>query len=1392
MARFKRLAVRKNIKKRAVSLLLSATVLVSSIVFFGDNNMKSVEAKDSRAYMEYIIDRMVNGMQDKLNILEIVPDDSQGVLKYYFGDDDVKIAMENNQAKLEQYYKNNKGGTYTFTTNDGLGEWYTINGDYISRFGVGIRQNILTNKYEVRCPELFYDEVVPNYQDILWGNVEVQTLSPNDVTVEDVKKADLIFIGNYSEEREKAIQFYNDYIGSNENPYYTKEGAPSSSKSYDTYKKVVDEEGVESYIPRDMSWDVCKALIECNTKGRELELPGEAANVTVKTPVILEHELEKLNANTNLYKTALLIGMNLGDNYDVLLDNISTTYIENGVETNYVNEFGVVTPAIDHTGAKTFTKDSLIEWKQGDNESNPIIKLFNNFETKLQYTGENPENYAKPLAQTFLKDDFCVISYNTAFLYTGKDHNHNQGGNRGYTERIGNTATTTDILRYLFGNKNGQSKTFSYPKIRILEIEPCNSFYYDTFEKVKALGERLLMAGTENWTKNNYKNYLDVTCVSTNALNSMTTDLVSDYEMIIIGDNIELLTKDNAGNTIYNDRNLNGYIYLQFGDLMKVGTAYLGFMPTDYVEFKNGDTSGMVKLNASSEYLWTDYVFDALKEEHGDGKYYALRNMYKYYVPNNYKSYDPSNGELFLNYSLGNVRLPDNDITDITKKKLETFVKSGKAVITADCIYNCDYRKVYSTSDMYDYAKTLTQTDASGKKIYSNVIRQNRIGGAVLYRYGNSPKIQMIVKPVEPQYTGDVISTFGDRKLKYVFDVNGQVGKTYKIKLYIDKNNDGVYKELSSGEVEDRNELFFADNLTFTANTMRYTINSGLSDNYVGMLSWKIKVIELDEEGRETANSVSEIGYSAIKNEEMEDIYVLQILPNGANNLNMSTEINGTFQNLLKDVQTQVGYDIHITAITANEYVNKFKKVYNVDNSYKKGQDLNTEKDKLRSYDMVVIGFADMYGSSDIDNTNGALDNILDFMDAGKSVLFTHDTMSWRASGNYMSTDESGNSRIPISSTHETYSDGNYAYVNWASFAYNLTIKMRSKVGMDKYGISLVEADRTGIEKPEYDNSVGKPNYATASADGRYYVEELQGLNSWTVYRGSFLKSYRSDYGYENKNLYSIKPFNESDIQYDKMWVTTQVEQLNKGSVTMYPYKIKENLPVATTHGQYFELDMEDEDIVVWYTLAHCGTNNSKYYKLTSKDGGNNYYIYSKNNITYSGAGHENMGSIPELKLFVNTIVKAISGGNNAPVVKIVNGSKGDGGIYYAFTESVGSSASYELDIKATDADLISLAAANGNINNVGTFKVAELYWIRPDGTEKLIKSFDSADPLRNGIVRRLTLGETNLTPDELAIIQNDVENNRPAKFRIYVEDTLKAFDQIKVYLIQRDLFNLN
>ena len=1030
----------------------------------------------------------------------------------------------------------------------------------------------------------------------------------------------------------------------------------------------------------------------------------------------------------------------------------------------------------------------------------------------------------------------------------------------GVKTRTGGAGSFSDVSKFLLGCKSKQVSWYNYgenKKVRVLEIQPSNSFNYSKFENIKALGEKLLIQGADSWTSSNYTKYIDVTCVTTNALNGMTNDLVADYDVIIIGDDTGILNVDENGKTIYNDRNLNGYVYLAYGDLFKVASNALGLLPSEYETTRYGNTftykygnnqekkATLVPLKGNA-YNYTEYVYSSLIKN-GENKTYVTKIMQDVYQG---KSYNDATGEFYTGegYSLGNVRGADNDITDKTKEKLIKYAKSGKTIILSENLYNLDVYTVYPTSDLYAYCQMLGEKDANGNRVYS-VYLDTYISGAVNQRYTNNPTVTFLkdengeeYKPKSPTYDskGRVKSDgYGSRDMYFKFEITGQAGATYKVKLFVDKNNDGVYKEIHEG-ILDKNELYYSDKtkLPSDANTTVCEIKSTLSDNFVGMLAWKIDVIQLDAKGEETSYSTSVKGYSAIKNETPKTINILQIThadsivytytENGQKKtvnpvtLNMKTDTE--FNKLLsKKIQTELGYNIIIDVVDSKTYENKFKS----SSKYRLGQDIGTSRDQLKAYDMVVIGFADLFGSygdyrnqgepvsSDISNKNGALDNIKDFIDMGKAVLFTHDTISWRATPNYVV--NGVNSGLFMFQTTLLRENGSLAQQNgntqsqmdyfkryeetfYDDFAHNITVALRNQVGLDKYGITLNTSDRDDNEKPIYAEGLA-PKYAGNNRE----VQELHGFTPWFIYRNNFVLAYHSDYtGSTTNTVYSLIPFNDKDVDTfkhdrNKPWTTTQVVQLNEGCVTQYPYIIDEEIEVANTHAQYYSVNMEDEDVVVWYTLSGDGTSPSKFYEKTEKDAENNYYIYSKGNITYSGAGHSTLSDVNidmERKLFVNTLIKAIAGGNNTPVLTIVNGAFTSTG-YTVYVNSANVAADYEIHILGKDADLVSLEAADGNTENVGTFKTADVYWIKPDGTEKLIYSYTSTNPLRNGIKSELRLGATNLTATELSTIETlvegvDGEGATSAKFVVEISDWLGATAKVNVDLVKRDLFLLD
>ncbi len=124
---------------------------------------------------------------------------------------------------------------------------------------------------------------------------------------------------------------------------------------------------------------------------------------------------------------------------------------------------------------------------------------------------------------------------------------------------------------------------------------------------------------------------------------------------------------------------------------------------------------------------------------------------------------------------------------------------------------------------------------------------------------------------------------------------------------------------------------------------------------------------------------------------------------------------------------------------------------------------------------------------------------------------------------------------------------------------------------------------------------------------------------------------------------------------------STAVQNVNDGLLTRFPFNLltdsggKARTPkVASTHDQYFMLDLEDPDVVPWYNITGGSGSNIR----DPDDSYNHYYTYSKGNVTYSGTGHNftnGASTFPEWEqqLFVNTMYRAYMGSNHKPDLNV-------------------------------------------------------------------------------------------------------------------------------------------
>lgn len=222
------------------------------------------------------------------------------------------------------------------------------------------------------------------------------------------------------------------------------------------------------------------------------------------------------------------------------------------------------------------------------------------------------------------------------------------------------------------------------------------------------------------------------------------------------------------------------------------------------------------------------------------------------------------------------------------------------------------------------------------------------------------------------------------------------------------------------------------------------------------------------------------------------------------------------------------------------------------------------------------------------------------------------------------------------------------------------------------------------------------------------------------------------------------------------------VDKVNDGQITNYPYKLPDAFPVNNTHGQYFQPNMEADqdgdgtaDITIWYTLGHghgvdpmFETTESKLsdgvYGISPKDGVNHYYIFNSGNVTYTGSGHTDLISPQnqyEAQLFINTLVAAYRAGIRKPTVSMYDGndlnSSSISDIVVPYDENIGlnadsskaqssfirdkdNPAKYQYPfVSYTDADATKVWFRVSDPNLVKGFKKIKLkFWQEvPDGT---------------------------------------------------------------------------
>lgn len=1021
----------------------------------------------------------------------------------------------------------------------------------------------------------------------------------------------------------------------------------------------------------------------------------KTANMTFKVKTVTPKELEQIDVSTidllYLSGSKSVLSNDLGNDAatyntdnDISWDKVKQIVQrvhQSGIMMPVIVDNGIVWPdsnadyssnikklagllSCNNFSSLNFTKDSadnFINWK--DNKVITYYKVDSSIHTHGYVIGNEyviPRNYNPSTDVPFvLRDDFASAFIanedETQFVEAAKNENFDEIAeyiNSENTSRKKENDTLGKdeyayydkeiskaiVLSYIISYADKRDIINPTDSLNILDIEPGT---------VKNESDALNYDKLKNWLGSRCpeKKKVTITRVTSAEFIGRIEDL-NNYDMIYMG-----LVADNLnyrdGHTVYNDWKMDGLKYSNVGDIVVIN-------PKDVVNYWGYD---MLK-NGHAGLLDTDYINngEALNTQltlRGNGN-----NADYLTAPNTYRG-------------------SGNDITKQKVSELEDYIKAGFPVVFSDGFFSNDSK--YKSGINEDYIDNCSNvfTLLCYAKDKDNVLKVDNKGDlknksnetAVLVTYLTTEKPEILLKEQEKVKDTDYVE-ISNNQITLEFSINNAGGAdskaSFNAQLFLDSNSDGKFSTTNEGIDANKIKIYcdgtivnpvMGDNgkymYSLNAGNYNYKLVYDLPNGYVGVMPWQLRVSQATNSYRYDQKS----GYVYAKNSKGSPtkVKILQI----NSTLKHNEGFRGNF-----DMQAQ-----------KNDSNTKFHKLL----SQVKDFDLDIETvrydnvpkmdevcDKLQTYDMLVIGFGDCY---DIDNTNNHLDKIKAYIQSGKPVLFAHDTTSFCNNKN----------------------DNKYNNV----WGYKFNSIIRDTVGLDRYGILSNEYLKKGNTLQSTDEDFDKA-VQTAKKNNTDIAYEPKSDNSVIVRQNQ-------GFTYADLNQYQWKDNGNDHGEYrlysgldgnDFEAKTNKAVKVNSGQITTYPFKIADEINIATTHKQYYQLDMNQDadgdgesDIVVWYTLSNHGI-----YEQSPKDVRNNYYIYTMGNVTYSGVGHSDFSNNDdELKLYINTMIAAYSASVHEPSIYLKENADTDSNdittLYATIDDAIEEEAANKADARLDGAD---------------------------------------------------------------------------------------------------------
>ena len=922
-------------------------------------------------------------------------------------------------------------------------------------------------------------------------------------------------------------------------------------------------------------------------------------------------------------------------------------------------------------------------------------------------------------------------------------------------EKNGNTSTKLEekitkasITRYILNWYMHRVTVKS--EITVLDLEPCYDFDANLDKTIKQF---MGMGDT-------YTGKINIRKMASAEFIGKIEDLNEQYDMIYLGAKTGTMNTEN-GKTKYNDTTMDGLIYSHVGDYYD----YSGESYND--QHRLQDASLNHKINDNSEDKNNkSTTYRGPGNDMNSTKYKELLQ----YVQ---AGYPVVIADAFLNDARDAASTNTMDKNSYFYQFVQQIV-SAKDATTGEYLYW--QKNVFAESQLLAESSGLEER----QRRFCNYLNLSKLSvDWVTNISGERPY------PEELSYgdnQNDPNQTYlsaidGKYQLQYIFTLDNRVASSvtasYDCKLFVDKNSDGRFlgsdsignhssnsEELTGinvyirngdawNKVEPINNNGSAHYELRTGNV--YKVMRQLPDDYVGVIPWKIVFYDNADPLVRTAKS----GYTAVQVQgERKKIRILQLKSDNGNNWDL--KYDGTFQSYISNLKD---WDVQVDSVSVIELLRDRLHIYDIsdtdiENCYVKSYEY------FQTYDMLILGFADSYrfgydyrwydvsesqkdGHTNLytDKLSGARKNLAvgravrDYIESGRSVLFTHDTTSYI-------NDMYSRRQYNDNGTAESNDNGWY----WG-YEFNKTI--RASVGLDRYGelkeyykqmVAWAPNDTERQHYQKYLETLNTYQYDTLKIPNTDIdLNQKEGLTKYTVVR--FLRKQLDSLQGNKSYKGSLFPVN-NELLYDagfrgKYWdagwnkasymlkgdyclegaspPALKATQVNEGQITQYPYLIskdeikeinqRKSLKVSSTHYQWLQPNMELDrdgdgrsDIVVWYCLSDIYDSNvqsTNIYSICPNDVVNNYYIYTMGNVTYSGAGHSRPDNGAEMKLFVNTIIAAYNAGVSAPRISFRDDNDYDMESIYVISDPANNTilkAADQGNIRSTEAgDVVSV-----------------------------------------------------------------------------------------------------